>query len=571
MSLDGKALRFVCGGLVLFAAGAAHGASPAPIRGEDGMVVSAGGLAGEVGLAVLRDGGNAIDAAVAVGFALAVTHPSAGNIGGGGFLVAHMADGTTFTLDFREKAPGSASRDMYLDEEGTVVEGLSLYTALASGVPGSVDGLLRVLEDYGSGAVSRRRAISPAIRLARKGFGISRFMAEELNRKRDYFAKDEGASAIFVRDDGEAWEAGDVLRQADLAKTLKRIARRGAAGFYEGETADLIVAEMERRDGILSRADLAAYESVYREAMLGDFMGHEIVSMPPPSSGGVLLIHMLKMLELLEIDEHGWNSAAYVHRLTEVERLAYADRAKHLGDLDYWDVPIAGLLSDGYAAERATRIDLTKATPSSEVGAGAPAGYESPETTHYSVIDKDGNAVSVTTTLNLGYGSGIVVDGAGFLLNNEMDDFSAKPGTPNAYGLVGAEANAIQPGKRMLSSMTPTIVLRDGKPVLVTGTPGGSTIITSVMQVVLNVLVHDMDVQEAVDAPRVHSQWLPDKLYMEERALPADTIVVLEGMGHDVEGHSWRSIGRAHSIRVRDGYYFGAADSRGPDAKAAGY
>ncbi len=547
----------------------AWAASPQPEFAENGMVVSDSREASEVGIAILKRGGNAVDAAVAVGFALAVTHPSAGNLGGGGFMVARMADGTTFTLDYRETGPAAAHRDMFLNEAGDVISGLSRDSHLASGVPGSVDGLLRALKDHGSGMISRNDVLKPSIALARRGFPMSRSFASLLNGYRSTFEQHPGSAKSFVNPNGTPWQAGDQFRQPDLARTLKFIARHGRDGFYTGPVADAIVAEMQRGNGIISLTDLAGYESIYRDPILGKFQELEIVSMPPPSSGGVHVVQMLNMLAELSIADYGWNGSDYVHRLTEVQRRAYADRAEHLGDPAFWDVPVAMLTSPAYAKQRAQEIDLSRATPSTAIEAGVAAPREGNDTTHYSVVDKDGNVVSVTTTINLSFGSGIAVDGAGFLLNNEMDDFSAKPGVPNAFGLLGNEANAIAPGKRMLSSMTPTIVLKDGKPFLVVGSPGGSTIITTVLQVILNTEVHGMNVQEAVSAPRVHSQWMPDVIAVEPRALQPDVIVRLESMGHTIqEGSPW---GSANSILIDTRGLWGAADPRQSNSYAAGY
>lgn len=543
--------------------------TPQHVLKENGMVVSDSREASEVGAAILNRGGNAVDAAVAVGFALAVTHPSAGNLGGGGFMVARMADGTTFALDFREIAPAAASRDMFLDEDGDVVPGLSRNSHLASGVPGSVDGLLRALRDHGSGKLSRQEVMHSARKLARLGFPLSESLAASLNGKRSAFEKHVGSEKYFIRRNGKRWEAGDRFIQRDLARTLNRIERHGRDGFYEGAVADAIVTEMERGGGIISHADLLSYESKYREPIRGSFREYEIISMPPPSSGGVHVVQMLNMLAKLDIAEFEWNSLGYVHRLTEVQRRAYADRAEHLGDPEFWDVPVAMLASHEYASRLVSTIDLTHATPSTEIEAGTAPPREGNDTTHYSVVDKDGNAVGVTTTINLGFGSGIAVKGAGFLLNNEMDDFSAKPGVPNAFGLIGNQANAIEPGKRMLSSMTPTIVVREGKPFLVTGSPGGSTIITTVLQVFLNIAIHDMNVQQAVSAPRVHSQWLPDQIAMEPGALHEETVERLKDMGHKIDRRvPW---GSANSIQLVDEGMRGAPDPRQRNSFAAGH
>lgn len=550
------------GSLVALAAG------PSPVMAEHGMVVSASDAASQAGVEILRRGGNAVDAAAAAGFVLAVTYPQAGNIGGGGFMVARMADGTVFALDFRETAPAKAHRDLFLDGDGNVAVGLSLYSPLASGVPGSVDGLLRAWRDHGSARIALGDLLEEAVRLARNGFPLSRGMARSLNAARKRFEADTGASKIFIRPDGKAWEAGDLFVQRDLARTLRRIARDGRDGFYAGATARMLANQMSSTGGLITREDLANYESKYREPVRGEFQGYEIVTMPPPSSG-VLVIYMLHMLEAYPLADLGWNSSAYVHLLTETQRRVYADRAEHLGDPDFWKVPLETLLSKDYARQRAAGISMHRATPSRDVKAGDPAAFDSEETTHYSIVDQWGNAVAVTTTLNGSFGSGIVVDGAGFLLNNEMDDFSAKPGAPNLYGLVGNEANAIAPGKRMLSSMSPTIVFKDEKPFLVVGTPGGSTIITTVLQIILNVTVHGMDVQEAVSAPRFHSQWLPDEIRYERFAFSRDVESALRALGHTLAPPE-RAIGQANCILIGEDGLYGAPDTRGENA-AVGY
>ena len=537
-----------------------------PEYAKNGMVVSASRLASDAGVNILKKGGNAIDAAVATGFTLAVTHPQAGNIGGGGFLVAHMAYGESFSLDFREMAPSMAHRDMYLDDSSNVVPGLSLYSHLAAGTPGSVDGLLRIWRDHGSGNISLRQLLLPAIQLAERGFPISYGFARVLNIFHDFFINDDGAKAVFIKKNGEPWRAGDKLVQRDLARTLKLISRKGRAGFYEGKTAQLIKREMAEGNGFITKDDLDNYRSVYRTVVTGNFKDLDIISMGPPSSGGVLLIQMLNMLEQYPLDTLGWNSSDYIHLLTEIERRAYADRAEHMGDSDFWEVPVSMLVSKEYAFERIQNISMEKATKSSVVKAGDPLAYESRETTHYSVIDKNGNAVSVTTTLNTGFGCGVLVEGAGFFLNNEMDDFSAKPGTPNIFGLIGNEANSIQAYKRPLSSMTPTIVLKNGEPFLIIGTPGGSTIITTVMQIILNVAIHGMDIQEAVSVPRVHSQWLPDAIIVEQRSLSKDVEQNLINRGHTIRSYRWSTIGQANGIMIGEKGFYGGADPRGENA-----
>ncbi len=559
-----------CFFISLFCITLSFGAHKAPIVAENGMVVSASSLASQVGVDIMKKGGNAIDAAVATGFALAVTHPQAGNIGGGGFMVIHTTEGKSLTIDFREKAPLKADRDMYLDDSGNVIENLSLYSHLAAGVPGSVHGLLTAWKVYGSGRISRNEILAPAIQLAQRGFILTPGMARYLNYFKDFFQKDDGASRVFIRQDGKPWHAGDRFKQPELANTLRRIARNGIKGFYSGKTAELIVAEMREGNGLISKEDLARYQSREREPVTGTFREYEIISMGPPSSGGALLIQLFNMLEHFPLDTLGWNSSEYIHILTECERLAYADRAEHMGDADFWDVPLDMLVAKDYAAERIQLISTGKATPSDSIFAGDPSAYESRETTHYSVIDARGNAVSVTTTLNTSFGCGVLVEGAGFFLNNEMDDFSVKPGVPNVFGLIGKEANAIAPEKRPLSSMTPTIVLKNGKPFMVIGSPGGSTIITTTLQCILNVVVHEMDIQQAVSVPRVHSQWLPDVIMTEPFGLSKDVQRNLEALGHKIVPYRWGHIGQANGIVIQENIIYGGADERGENS-AIGY
>ena len=545
------------------------GASPDPIFSENGMVVSTSKQASEAGVQILKKGGNAIDAAVAIGFALAVTSPSNGNIGGGGFLVATFADGRIITQDHREKAPSLSHRDMFLNGSGDVIDGMSLYSRASSGVPGTVDGLVGIFRDHGSGAVSLKQVLAPAIKLAEKGFLISNYEAKHLNAYRNFFEKNNEAARIFIKKNQELWKANDRLIQRDLSKTLKLISKYGRDGFYKGEIAELIIREMQNGNGLISLDDLKKYKSIYREPLIGFYKGHQIVSMGPPSSGGALLVNMLNMLENYSTDSLQWNSSDYVHIITEIERRAYADRAEHMGDPDFWDVPIDMLKSKEYAKKRIHDINMRKATPSKAVYAGNADIYESPETTHYSVVDQWGNAVSVTTTINLSYGNGCVVEGAGFFLNNEMDDFSAKPGVPNAFGLVGNEANAISPDKRPLSSMTPTIVLKNNKPFLIVGSPGGSTIITTTMQTILNVIDHKMNIKEAVCAPRFHSQWLPDVIQIEPRGLAEDVLTNLRSRGHSII-YRGGYIGEANCIMITEEGFFGGGDCRGETA-AVGY
>ena len=547
----------------------AFSASPEAVHGQRGMVASRSLLASEVGARIMRDGGNAIDAAVATGFAIAVTHPSAGNLGGGGFMVIRLADGAVVTNDHRERAPGAAHRDMYLDESGEVVEGLSTTSHLAAGVPGTVAGLLDVLQRHGT--MSRKQVLAPAIELARDGFSLSYDLARGLSARADTFRRYPGSAAQFLRPNGTVYAEGDRFRQPDLAQTLTRISRHGRDGFYRGETADLIVAEMQRGNGLISHDDLRSYRSVWREPIIGRYRGHEIYSMPPPSSGGVLIVQMLNMLEPFDLTAIGYGSAARAHLLIEAERRAYADRAEHMGDPDFYPVPVERLIDPSYARARFADFTLDKASRSQDIGAGSwPA--ESPETTHISVMDVAGNAVASTTTLNLSYGSKIVVQGAGFLLNNEMDDFSVKEDTPNAYGLIGREANAIEPGKRMLSSMSPTVVVKDGKALLVTGSPGGSTIITTVLQVIVNVIDHGMGVSDAVAAPRFHHQWQPDRIIYEPYAFSPDTLRELRRLGHEqlMPFTYGRGIGDANSVMSANGELLGMDDPR-TDGGAAGF
>lgn len=537
-----------------------------PELSKDGMVSAQESLAAQVGADILRRGGNAVDAAVAVGFALAVTHPQAGNIGGGGFMMLADPDGHVRAIDFREQAPASATRDMYLDADGNVDNDVAQFSRASAGVPGSVAGLLHALETHGT--MSRRQVIGPAIRLAERGFTITPAMAQSLASASSLNA-DESSLEYFG-----GLSAGDRLRQRDLAETLRRIARDGRDGFYKGETADLIIAEMAQGNGQITLDDLAAYAVVEREPAVGTYKGYTVAAMPPPSSGGVHMVQMMNILEGYDLSADGHNSAAYLHKLIEAMRRAYADRSAYLGDPDFVDVPVDELTSRDYAAQLRGSIDLTASSRSADIRPGLDLPYESLNTTHYSVIDDEGRAVSVTYTLNFSFGSGYSVDGAGFLLNNEMDDFSAKPGSPNGYGLIGGEANKIEPRKRPLSSMTPTIVLKDGKVVLATGSPGGSTIITSVMQAVLNVVEWDMNTAQSLHAPRIHHQWLPDVVVVEPGISP-DTLRILEEMGHQFPRNEDGSISRSTLGLVnsvgRDGDWFtGASDPRAPDSLAVG-
>ena len=527
---------------------------------DSAMVVSAHPLASEVGVDIIRKGGNAIDAAIATQLALAVVFPAAGNLGGGGFMVVRMNDGTTDALDYREMAPAAASRDMYLNEVGGVVEDLSVKGHKAHGIPGTVSGLAAAHSKYGK--LPWSELVQPAIELALRGFTLTTREAEGLNSIQEELIKYNTVQPDFLIN--ETWKAGDKIVLEDLGHTLELIRDQGARGFYEGKTADNIVEEMKRGAGLITHEDLKNYQAVWREPLIGEFKGFKIISMPPPSSGGVALIQLLKSIESFPLSEWGHNTSRTVHLMTEAERRVYADRAVYLGDPDFFEVPVAQLTNDLYVKQRMTNFNPSKATPSMEVREGILPPGESEQTTHLSIVDQLGNAVAVTTTLNDGYGSRVVVAGSGFFLNNEMDDFSSKPGTPNMYGAVGGDANKIEPGKRMLSSMTPTIVEKDGKLFMVVGTPGGTTIITSVFQTLLNVLEHKMTMQEAVDAKRFHSQWVPDSLQTERGAVVTEDSLVLVKMGHVFKSRS--EIGRVDAILVlSDGKLEGGADPRGDD------
>ena len=600
---------------------------------ENGLVVSAEGVASEVGRHILQQGGNAVDAAIAVQFALAVTLPRAGNLGGGGFMVVHMADGTVASLDFRERAPGLAHRDMYLDSGGNYLSDLSKTGALAVGVPGTVDGMVNAHARFGS--LPWADLVAPAIALAREGYALSYSQASSLNytgsafapfeASRKYFwapceklsgstntaeaanaakatnsteatnaakaantstsnvtntarANDPGAEAAIMSDkdtekpSGEAcraFEEGEHFQQTDLARTLEAVAEKGREGFYGGWVADRIVQTMKKYDGLISHGDLKAYESVWREPYEVDFWGYRLHIMPPPSSGSIAVGQILRMMETQELDSLKHHSAAYYHLLAEAMRRAFADRAHYLGDPDFYPVPSKALSESDYAAERMASFDPNRATPSDKIRHGEVSMIkESYETTHFSIIDAQGNAVGITTTLNGSFGSKLAVDGAGFLLNNEMDDFSAQPGTPNMFGLLGGEANAIEPGKRMLSSMTPIIVSKDGQVRMVAGAAGGPRIITATLQNVLNVLLFDMNAQQANAAPRIHHQWYPDRLLFDPMSLSADTQALLRAKGHEL---GQTTLARGHSIVVdSQGRLTGGVDPRG-DGYAAGY
>lgn len=541
------------------------------VSSSRGVVSSRSELASQAGIKALRDGGNAIDAAVATAFTLAVTYPAAGNLGGGGFMVIYVAYGSgysAYALDFREMAPAAATRDMFLDENGEYNSERALRSRMSSGVPGSVAGLLAAHEKLGK--LDRQAVLTEAIRLAENGFQLPDDIARRIRDRRDVWLRSEGSKQVFLKSENDEYldyNARDLFVQTDLASTLKRISKDGVKGFYEGETADLIVAEMQRGNGLISHGDLKRYTPVWRVPVLGYYRDYVIFSMPPPSSGGVLLVQMLNMLENFDVAEMGFGTLATMHLMSEIERRAYADRATHLGDSDFYPVPIRELIDKNYASERMEDFTSDKASKSANIEAGT-VRAESLETTHLSVIDRDGNAVALTTTLNSGYGNGFVVEGAGFLLNNEMDDFSAKPGEPNQFGLVGAEANAIEPRKRMLSSMTPTIIInQDEEYLLVTGSPGGSTIITTVLQVIVNSIDHKMSLYDAVASPRFHHQWLPDRITLEMQDFDPKIVEDLRLLGHETVQRA--SIGDANSAQKIGNQIIGVSDPRN-DGRAVG-
>ncbi|MEE9272488.1 MAG: gamma-glutamyltransferase [Robiginitomaculum sp.] len=543
-----------------------------PVVGKNGMVAAQEKVAAQVGRDILAKGGNAVDAAIATGFALSVTFPQAGNLGGGGFMLISLAgQDDVIAIDYREMAPSGASRDMFLGDDGNVDNQKAQFSHLSAGVPGTVMGYLDALDKYGT--MSRKEVMAPAIKLANKGALVSYGLAQTLAAKKDYMSKDKSSLEYFYKKGGALYRQGDVLRQKDLAMTLRRISHKGRAGFYEGRTAELLTAEMKRGGGLITMADLKNYHTVTREAVSGTYRGYKIFSMPPPSSGGVHVVQMLNILEGYDLRAMEHNSAEYLHVLIESMRRAYADRSKYLGDPDYFEVPIKELTDKAYADRLRRSIDPNKASKSTDILPGRELPKESPATTHFSVMDKWGNAVSNTTTLNFSYGSGYSVDGAGFILNNEMDDFSSKPGSPNGYGLIGGEANKIEPGKRPLSSMTPVIVKKNGEAYFISGSPGGSTIITVVLQNILNAIDFDMNAMEAVTAPRIHHQWLPD-VVITEPGISADTIAILEKRGFIFEkdkGGKYRhtTLGRANAIMHEGGFFFGAADLRSPTSGAA--
>ena len=541
---------------------------PLPVHGRHGVVASSSAIASHVGVEVLKRGGNAVDAAIAVALALAVTHPTAGNLGGGGFMLIRMADGRTAAIDYREMAPAKASHDMFVGPDGKLVPRLSTAGYLASGVPGTIAGLSMAHAKFG--ARSWGELVEPARKLASKGFPVSYSLAASLQRGRSVGFSDEG-KRIFQRN-GRFYAEGESLRQPELASTLTRLKKRGAREFYEGRTAHLIADDMQKHGGLITLEDLKNYHAVIREPLKGTYRGYDLLSMPPPSSGGIALFEMLNILERYPIGRSGYNSSTKYHLVIEAMRRAFADRSEFLGDADFVKVPVAALISKAYATKLADGIQQDRATPSTQIGHGEPSGFETTETTHFTVVDAQGNAVVNTYTLNGGYGSGVVVRGAGFFLNNEMDDFAAKPGVPNMYGLIQGEANSVAPNKRPLSAMTPTLVLKNGKLLLAVGSPGGPTIINTVLQVILNVIDHHMNVQQAVNAPRIHHQWMPDVVRFEPFGLPDDVKTALEIKGHRFSDRAGY-MGDAEAVMIDEttGLRWGASDPRHTDSAAVGY
>ncbi len=575
--------------LALLVSGTLHAASTPAVEAKNGMVVTSQHLASQVGTDILKMGGNAVDAAVAVGYAQAVVNPCCGNIGGGGFMTIHLADGTDTFINFRETAPAAASADMYLDKEGKVTKDASLYGYLAAGVPGTVLGMDSAQKKYGK--LTRQQVMAPAIKLAREGFVLTRADTDILDTTVKRFRQDPESARIFLRKNGEALQPGDRLIQTDLADTLTAISEKGPDAFYQGKIPQAVEAAAKKGGGILTAADFANYKITETAPITCSYRGYKFVSSPPPSSGGVTLCETLNVLEGYDLKSMGFNSAAYIHTLTEAMRHAYMDRNTFLGDPEFVKNPIDRLLSKSYAADIRKQIVANKATPSVEVQPGMQP-HEKPETTHYSIVDHDGNAVSTTYTVNGRFGAVVIAPGTGFFLNDEMDDFTVKVGEQNLYGLVQGATNSIAPGKRPLSSMSPTLVTKDGKTFMVLGSPGGSRIITITLQTALNVIDHGMAPQEAVDAPRIHHQWLPDEVYYEQRGVSADSLNLLKTMGYKmveqnpwgaaelilvglagVEGVSPANSGNDSAVsgKVREGYLYGANDVRRPAGAAIGY
>ena len=562
-------------------------ASREPVRARHGVVASTNEVASRVGVDIMKRGGNAVDAAIAVAFALAVTHPAAGNLGGGGFMMIRLKNGRTTAIEYREMAPAAATRNIYLDKNGNVIqgEGGPIEGYRAAGVPGTVRGMELALKKYGSGKLSWSQLVEPARRLAANGFTVTRSLARSLRAKRDitrggevieedqyYLAKYPETKRIYLNN-GNFYNEGDIFRQPDLAATFARLQRGGPNEFYEGQTARMIAADMKRNNGLMTLDDLRGYVAKEREPLRGSYRGYEIVSMPPPSSGGAVLIEMLNILEGYDLKKIDWASSDRYHLMTEAMRRAFADRAEYMGDTDFVKVPIAGLIDKKYAEQLRRTINLDRASTSEQVKAGKPLGYESEETTHFTVVDAEGNAVANTYTLNNSYGSAVVAKGTGILMNDEMDDFAAKPGTPNLYGLIQGERNAVAPRKRPLSAMTPTFVLRkDGSLWFTLGSPGGPTIINTVLDVITNVIDYNMNIQQAIDAPRIHHQWLPDELVYEPYGLSGDTQKALQARGHKLIKKP-RYLGDCEGIMIEEktGMRLGATDPRRSDGLAVGY
>jgi gamma-glutamyltranspeptidase/glutathione hydrolase len=548
-------------------------ASREPVRARHGIVASINEVASQVGVDIMKRGGNAIDAAIAVAFALAVTHPAAGNLGGGGFMMIRLKDGRTTAIDYREMAPALATRNIYLDKDGNVIkgEGGSIEGYRAAGVPGTVRGMELALKKYGSHRLTWSQLIEPARRLAANGFTVTNSLARGLRGNGDYLSKYPETKRIYLRN-GKFYNEGELFVQPDLAATFARLQRSGPNEFYEGQTAKLIVDDLKRHDGLITLDDMRGYVAKERTTLRGTYRGYEVISMPPPSSGGAVLIEMLNILEGFDVQKLEAGSSDRYHLMAEAMRRAFADRAEYMGDSDFVKVPVPGLIDKAYAATLRATINTERASTSAEVRAGRPAGYESDETTHFTVVDAEGNAVSNTYTLNNSYGSAAVAKGTGMLLNDEMDDFAAKPGTPNLYGLIQGERNAVAPKKRPLSAMTPTIVLRkDGSLWFTIGSPGGPTIINTVLCVITNVIDYEMNIQQAIDFPRIHHQWLPDELVGEPFGLSGDTQKALMARGHKLA--KLRYLGDAEGIMIEEktGMRLGATDPRRSDGQAVGY
>lgn len=568
-----RKLRQVFLVLILINVSVAPAIGRQPVRGKRGMVASTNEVASQVGVDIMKRGGNAVDAAIAVAFALAVTHPAAGNLGGGGFMMIRLKDGRTTAIDYREMAPAAAHRDVYLDKNGNLIEGEggSLIGYRAAGVPGTVRGMELALKKYGSGKLSWSQLVEPARRLAASGFTVTHSLARSLESSHEYLSQYPETKRIYLRN-GRYYREGELFRQPELAATFARLQRIGPNEFYEGETARLITADMKRNNGLMTMADLSGYVAKERTPLRGNYRGHDVISMPPPSSGGAVLIQMLNILEGFELSKFEASSSDRYHLMAEAMRRAFADRAEYMGDTDFVKVPIAGLIDKSYAAKLRSSINMERASSSEEVRAGRPAGYESVETTHFTVVDAEGNAVANTYTLNNSYGSAAMAKGTGILLNNEMDDFAAKPGTPNLYGLIQGERNAVAPKKRPLSAMTPTIVLRkDGSLWFTVGSPGGPTIINTVLCIITNVIDYEMNIQQAIDAPRIHHQWLPDELVGEPFGLSGDTQRALTARGHTLARK--RYLGDAEGIMIEENtsVRLGATDPRRSDGLAVGY